>query len=152
MYGDGMQVRDWLHVEDHCRAIDLILHSPEKFNLFGRAAPQPEDLPIFDISARQAVTNRRIVELILSALGGKDFGSWVEHVTDRPNHDRKYVINPAKIERVLGFSPTVSFEEGIASTVRWYAANESWWRDILKNAPALQIDWKTAKVAGLSIY
>lgn len=149
LYGDGLQVRDWLHVYDHCYAIDLILHYPHKFEFGNSAAFHPEELPIFDISARQAVTNRYIVQLVLESLG-KDPAEWIEYVGDRPNHDRKYLINPEKIERFLGFKPSVSFEDGIRGTVQWYVKNEDWLHGILSTAPTLQIDWDSIKIPGLS--
>ena len=150
LYGDGRQVRDWVHVLDHCGGIDLILHRQGKFEIGQRAATRPEELPIFDISARRPATNREIVELILAALGKPDFDSWIEYVQDRPNHDRKYLINPAKIETQLGFAAGVSLEAGVTDTVRWYVDNEPWWRRVLAAAPELQIHWGSTAVAGLN--
>ena len=150
LYGDGLQVRDWVHVLDHIRAIDLILHRPGKFEFGQRAAAHAEELPIFDISARRPAANREIVQLVLAALGKSDFDSWIQYVEDRPNHDRQYLIDPAKIERQLGFAPVVSLEAGLAETVQWYVDNESWWRGVLARAPALEINWKSAAVPGLT--
>jgi dTDP-glucose 4,6-dehydratase len=140
LYGDGLQRRDWLHVCDHCRALDLVLHRSGKPALNPAAATRPELLPIYDISARQEVTNREVVRLVLDELG-LAFEDWVEAVTDRPNHDRRYRIEPAKIERELGFRPSIPLGEGIRRTVRWYVENQRWWRDILARTDGLQVDW-----------
>jgi dTDP-glucose 4,6-dehydratase len=70
-------------------------------------------------------------------------------VGDRPNHDRRYLINPAKIESALGFAPSIAFEEGIAQTVQWYVDHEPWWRAILERGTALSVDWDTATVVGM---
>jgi dTDP-glucose 4,6-dehydratase len=148
VYGDGLQRRDWLHVTDHCRALDLVLHRQGKFAVGQETATRLEQLPTFDISARQYVSNRALLGLVLKALN-KDPGDWLEEVEDRPNHDRQYRIDPAKIERELGFRPTIALEEGIRSTVRWYVENEKWWRAVLDKAPSLQIDWRSTRVAGI---
>ena len=138
VYGDGLQMRDWLHVIDHCRAIHTILHAP--IDPIGpEAATDPALLPIFDISARHEVTNLEIVRRVLKALDRDD--SWIEHVPDRPNHDRRYLINPEKIEKQLGWSPTYEFESGIAETVQWYVDNEAWWVDIFERKGELQTNW-----------
>lgn len=140
LYGDGLQKRDWLHVLDHCRGIDLVLHQSRKAIIAEDAAVDPSLLPIYDFSARHEVTNREILSLIVDELG-VSFEDCVDFVTDRPNHDRRYLINPAKAERDLGFSPAISFEDGIRATVRWYVDNENWWKPIIKENAALQIDW-----------
>ncbi len=143
VYGDGLQLRDWLHVLDHCRAIHAVLTrapapvSPE-------AATRPELLPIYDVSARHEVTNLAIAELILRRLG-KDPAEWIEHVADRPNHDRRYLIEPAKLECDLGWRPVVDFAAGLAETVDWYVANEAWWQDILRRKGDLQVAWAAAR-------
>lgn len=139
VYGDGLQKRDWLHVIDHCRAIHAVLHadlgpvSPE-------AATNPALLPIFDISARHELTNLEIVSRVVTALG-ENPADWIEHVPDRPNHDRRYVINPDKIERELGWAPSVDFGDALAETVKWYVENEAWWVDIFDRKGELQINW-----------
>jgi dTDP-glucose 4,6-dehydratase len=97
-----------------------------------KAAVRPELLPIYDVSARHEVTNLAIAELILQRLG-KHPEEWIEHVADRPNHDRRYLIEPTKLERELGWLPTVDFAAGLAETVDWYVANEAWWQDILRS-------------------
>jgi dTDP-glucose 4,6-dehydratase len=147
IYGDGLQIRDWLHVVDHCRAIDLILHRKGRFEVPEEAKVRPELLPIFDISARQEVTNREIVGRIIKELG-RDPNEWIEYVADRPNHDRRYSIDPGKIERELGFRASVDIARGIAETVRWYVENEPWWDAILQRSPKLQIDWQKTAVRG----
>jgi dTDP-glucose 4,6-dehydratase len=139
VYGDGLQMRDWLHVLDHCRAIHAILHA-DLDPIPPEAATSPSLLPIFDISARHEVTNLEIVHRVLRQLG-RDPKDWIEHVPDRPNHDRRYLINPEKIERQLGWRPQVDFEVGIAETVQWYVDHESWWRDIFSEKGELQVSW-----------
>jgi dTDP-glucose 4,6-dehydratase len=140
LYGDGMQKRDWLHVSDHCLAIDSILHMKEKVEFGEEAATDSSKLPIFDISARKEVTNIEIVKIILEEMN-LEFDKWVEFVADRPNHDRRYLINPEKIETQLGFVPLTKFDEGIRETVRWYVENRKWWEDILARSKNLQLDW-----------
>ncbi|HTR91992.1 MAG TPA: dTDP-glucose 4,6-dehydratase [Trebonia sp.] len=141
VYGDGLQRRDWLHVLDHCRAIHAVLTAePAPFGQ--EAATRPEQLPIYDVSARHEVTNLAIAELILQRLG-KDPAEWIEHVADRPNHDRRYLIEPAKLEGELGWRPVVDFATALGETVDWYVANEAWWQDILRRKGDLQIAWAT---------
>jgi dTDP-glucose 4,6-dehydratase len=139
VYGDGLQMRDWLHVHDHCNAIFRVLHAdlgpiPEE------AAVNPGKLPIFDISARQEFTNLDIVGRILDRLD-RDPAEWVEHVADRPNHDRRYLIEPAKIESELGWLPEIEFERGLAGTVDWYLKNQDWWERVFASKGELQTDW-----------
>jgi dTDP-glucose 4,6-dehydratase len=136
-------MRDWLHVTDHCRAIHTVLLADAR-PIDPRAAVRPELLPIYDISARHEVTNLAIADVILRRLG-KDPQEWIDHVADRPNHDRRYLIEPAKIERELGWRPTMDFTAGLGETVDWYVANESWWRDILRSKGELQIAWAGRK-------
>jgi dTDP-glucose 4,6-dehydratase len=138
VYGDGLQMRDWLHVIDHCRAIHAIVHAPIE-PVSPEAATDASLLPIFDISARHEVTNLEIVRRVLKALDRDD--SWIEHVPDRPNHDRRYLINPEKIEKQLGWAPSYEFEQGIAETVKWYVDNEAWWLDIFERKGELQTNW-----------
>jgi dTDP-glucose 4,6-dehydratase len=112
IYGDGKQVRDWLYVVDHCRAIALILEKGkigETYCIGGSAERQ----------------NLEVARTILS-LAGKDEDS-IEYVTDRPGHDRRYAISYAKLAQELGWAPEVTFEEGIKKTVDWYVENRSWW-------------------------
>lgn len=141
LYGDGLQKRDWLHVLDHCRGIELVL-GRERGNIPAEAATQPGLLPIFDFSARQELSNRDIIRLVTDALE-VDFDDWTMSVPDRPNHDRRYLIEPAKAEAELGFSPEIPLEQGISDTVRWYRENASWWEPLVKRGN-LQFDWSAA--------
>ena len=115
LYGDGNNVRDWLHVDDHCRAVQLVLEE----GLAGAA---------YNIGGGEELTNRRLTELILSAMGA----SWdsVEHVEDRRGHDRRYALDDSRL-RTLGYRPRHSFRDGLAETIAWYQANEAWWRPLL---------------------
>ena len=139
VYGDGLQQRDWLHVDDHCRAIRAILDAP-RFPVDDAAATQPERLPIWDISARNELTNLEIVRRVLELLG-RSPAEWIEHVPDRPNHDRRYLIEPAKLETVLGWRPEVDFATGLEATVRWYVDHRDWWEAILARTGELAFDW-----------
>ena len=114
LYGDGQNERDWLHVSDHCRALDLLIAS-------GRSGE------VYNIGGGRGVTNAVLAGLILELLGKP--GSLVRHVPDRPGHDRRYSVDTTKL-RSLGWSPQVPFEEGLADTVAWYRQNEWWWRPI----------------------
>jgi dTDP-glucose 4,6-dehydratase len=115
LYGDGLYVRDWLYVEDHCKALDLVLHN-------GKIGE------IYNISGGQEKTNLEITELILKKLNKPK--SLIKHVKDRPAHDRRYALDSSKIKKDLGWKPDFSFEEGIAKTVDWYIANQKWWQKI----------------------
>ena len=139
VYGDGLQKRDWLHVVDHCRAIHAVLRA-DLGPVPAAAATDPSLLPVFDVSARHEVSNLEIVRRVLAELG-RDPEEWIEHVADRPNHDRRYLINPSKIERELGWAPTIEFESGLAETVAWYVENRGWWEDIFTRKGELQVDW-----------
>ena len=139
VYGDGLQMRDWLHVSDHCAAIWTILHAP-RVPVTYEAATRPELLPIYDVSARNERTNLEIVERVLALLGKRP-EEWIEHVPDRPNHDRRYLIDPAKLERELDWKPRVGFDEGIEETVKWYVDHRPWWEAILARTGNLAFDW-----------
>ncbi len=115
LYGDGLNVRDWLHVDDHCRGILLVLQG-------GRAGE------IYNIGGGTELTNRELTSRLL-ALCGKDETS-IEPVADRLGHDRRYSVDCSKIRQELGYVPQVPFEEGLAAVVQWYHDNESWWRPI----------------------
>jgi dTDP-glucose 4,6-dehydratase len=115
VYGDGMQVRDWIHVEDHARGV---LAALEK----GKAGE------VYNFGSRGEKTNIEVVTRIIAMLGVSP--SLLEYVTDRPAHDRRYALDPTKVERALGWKPRRSFEEGLAETVRWYTAHEPWWRAV----------------------
>jgi dTDP-glucose 4,6-dehydratase len=111
VYGDGLQVRDWIYVEDHCRAVDCVTRR-------GRGGE------IYCIGARNERPNIDVVRAILRAVGAPD--SLVTHVTDRPGHDRRYAIDSSKVELELGWTPRESFETGLARTVAWYRAHGEW--------------------------
>jgi dTDP-glucose 4,6-dehydratase len=115
VYGDGLNVRDWIHVRDHCAALDLVLHRGEP----GR---------IYNIGGGNEKTNLEIVRLILSALGKPE--SLITFVADRPGHDRRYAIDCARLRRELGWRPAVTFERGLRETVAWYRENRNWWEKI----------------------
>ncbi len=115
IYGDGLYVRDWIYVEDHCRALDKILHR-------GKAGE------IYNIGGGNEKTNLEITRLILSKLNKPE--SLVKHVKDRPAHDRRYSLDCSKIGAELGWKPETAFEEGIARTVEWYASHQSWWQKV----------------------
>lgn len=115
VYGDGMNVRDWIHVEDHSRAVDAVLR---------RGRPGE----IYNVGGGNERTNIEITKLLIAAMG-KDERS-MKFVPDRPGHDRRYAIDDAKIRAELGVVPQVPFEEGLRATVRWYIDNEPWWRAV----------------------
>jgi len=139
VYGDGLQMRDWLHVDDHCAALWTILHAPQQ-PIPAEAATRPELLPIWDVSGRNERTNLEIVRRVLELLGERP-DDWIEHVADRPNHDRRYLIDPEKLESGLGWRPQIDFEHGIERTVRWYVDHREWWETILARTGELSFDW-----------
>jgi dTDP-glucose 4,6-dehydratase len=116
LYGDGMNVRDWLHVEDHCDAIWAVLQQ----GTLGE---------VYNIGGNNEVANRKITEIILREMG-KSWDQYVQYVKDRPGHDRRYAIDADKIQRELGWSPKHRFEEAIKTTIQWYHTHEQWWRAI----------------------
>jgi dTDP-glucose 4,6-dehydratase len=122
LYGDGLNVRDWLHVDDHCRGIQLVAQG-------GRAGE------VYNIGGGTELTNRELTERLLSACGA-DWSS-VEPVTDRKGHDRRYSVDITKISDELGYAPGVSFETGLAETVQWYRDRREWWQP-LKSRAALK--------------
>ena len=115
VYGDGKNVRDWLYVEDHCRAIELILEN-------GRVGE------VYNVGGHHEKQNIEVVKTILHALGKSE--ELIAFVKDRPGHDRRYSIDPSKIHRELGWLPQTSFDDGIQKTVEWYLQNRSWWEHI----------------------
>jgi dTDP-glucose 4,6-dehydratase len=119
LYGDGLNVRDWLHVDDHCRGVLLVLQS-------GRAGE------IYNIGGGTELTNRDLTDRLL-ALCGRD-ASMIEPVIDRLGHDRRYSVDWSKIKDELGYEPQVGFDEGLAATVQWYRDNEEWWRPLKERA------------------
>ncbi|SCE54572.1 dTDP-glucose 4,6-dehydratase [Streptomyces sp. Termitarium-T10T-6] len=139
VYGDGLQSRDWLHVTDHCAAVHRVLHA-ELGPTPPQAATDPALLPIFDISARHEVTNLDMVHRVVTTLG-LDPAEWIEHIPDRPNHDRRYLINPEKAETRLGWRPVHDFDSALAETVGWYVEHRAWWERILEEKGELGVDW-----------
>jgi len=115
VYGDGLNVRDWIYVEDHCRALDQVLH-------------QGQEGEVYNVGGRSERTNLSVVQTVLDHLGKSH--SLIRFVKDRPGHDRRYAIDFSKIERDLKWRPQVSFEEGIRLTVEWYQEHRPWWRKI----------------------
>ncbi|MCM3493401.1 dTDP-glucose 4,6-dehydratase [Paenibacillus lactis] len=119
IYGDGLNVRDWLYVEDHCSAIDLVIH-------------QGRNGEVYNIGGNNERTNMQIVKTILHELGKPE--SLITHVKDRPGHDRRYGIDPTKTMTELGWKPKHSFETGIKETIQWYLDNKDWWTRIQSGA------------------
>ena len=116
VYGKGDNVRDWLYVEDHCRAIDLVMRK-------GRAGE------VYNVGGHNERTNLEVVKTILKELGKPE--SLITFVTDRPGHDMRYAIDPTKIHSELGWLPETKFEDGIRQTIQWYLDNKKWWQDII---------------------
>jgi dTDP-glucose 4,6-dehydratase len=116
LYGDGMNIRDWLYVEDHCDAIWTVLNKGR----FGE---------VYNVGGNNEITNRVITETLIREMG-KRWDDCVTYVKDRPGHDRRYAIDASKIQRELGWSPKHRFEEANKTTIQWYRDNESWWRSI----------------------
>jgi dTDP-glucose 4,6-dehydratase len=116
VYGDGLNVRDWLYVEDHCKAIDLIIHN-------GKVGE------VYNVGGHNEMANIDIVKLILKELGKSE--DLITYVTDRAGHDRRYAIDPTKIHNDLGWLPETKFADGIVKTIKWYLENESWWQPII---------------------
>jgi len=115
VYGDGLNVRDWLHVRDHCRAIDVVFH---------KGVPGE----VYNVGGNNEKANIEIVKLILKELGKPE--SFIKYVKDRPGHDRRYAIDATKIKNELGWEPEIKFEQGIKETIEWYLNNRDWWERI----------------------
>ncbi len=116
VYGKGENVRDWLHVHDHCTAIDLVIRK-------GREGE------VYNIGGHNERTNLEVVKTILKQLGKPE--SLIHFVTDRPGHDLRYAIDPTKIENELGWKPVYNFDTGIKQTIEWYLNNKTWWENII---------------------
>jgi dTDP-glucose 4,6-dehydratase len=116
VYGEGINVRDWLYVEDHCKAIDLIIHK-------GRVGE------VYNVGGHNEMRNIDIVRMICKELGKPE--SLITHVTDRKGHDMRYAIDPTKIHNELGWLPDTKFEDGIKKTIKWYLENRDWWEEII---------------------
>ena len=115
VYGQGVNVRDWLYVEDHCKAIDLIIHNGKIGELY-------------NIGGHNEMRNIDIVRLICRKLGKPE--SLITYVADRKGHDLRYAIDPSKINAELGWQPETRFEDGIGKTIQWYLDNRNWWEPI----------------------
>ena len=116
VYGNGANVRDWLYVEDHCAAIDMIIHD-------GTVGE------VYNIGGHNERTNLQVVKTIINELGKDE--SLITYVTDRAGHDMRYAIDPTKIHNELGWAPTTSFDVGIKRTIKWYLDNKEWWENII---------------------
>ena len=116
IYGTGENIRDWLYVEDHCKAIDLIIHN-------GRIGE------VYNVGGHNEKANIDIVKIILEELGKTE--SLIKYVSDRKGHDMRYAINPTKINNELGWLPNIKFEDGIKKTIKWYLENREWWETII---------------------
>lgn len=116
VYGEGLNVRDWLYVEDHCKAIDLVIHK-------GRIGE------VYNIGGHNEMRNIDIVKLIVHTLGKSE--DLITYVTDRKGHDLRYAIDPTKIHNELGWLPETKFADGIQKTIKWYLENQSWWEPII---------------------
>jgi dTDP-glucose 4,6-dehydratase len=119
VYGDGLNVRDWLYVRDHCAALDIVLR-------------RGKDGRVYNIGGNSEKRNVDLVRLILAELGKPE--KLISFVKDRPGHDRRYAIDASKIGHELGWSPSVTFDEGIKKTIRWYLDNKEWWEKLIKRA------------------
>ncbi len=115
IYGDGLNIRDWIYVEDHCRALDRVLQHGKEGE-------------VYNIGGGSERTNLYVAKSILDRLGKPH--SLIRFVADRPGHDRRYAIDFSKIKRELGWTPTISFEEGIERTIEWYQTHREWWKKI----------------------
>jgi len=123
LYGNGLNVRDWLHVDDHCRGIALALTK-------GRAGE------VYNIGGGTELTNVELTHKILKAMGvGEEF---IQPVEDRKGHDLRYSVDISKINKELGYSPQVNFEDGLLQTINWYKNNEAWWKKHKQSAPAIK--------------
>jgi dTDP-glucose 4,6-dehydratase len=133
LYGDGLHRRDWLHVSDHCRAIQMVLTK-------GRAGE------VYHIGGGTELSNRELAERLLKACGA----TWdmVDHVPDRQGHDRRYSLDITKIREELGYVPRVRFERGLEATVDWYRANRSWWEPLKKSASEMPAEPSWARTPG----
>ncbi|GGM24168.1 dTDP-glucose 4,6-dehydratase [Dactylosporangium sucinum] len=120
LYGDGGNIRDWLHVSDHCAGIQLALEK-------GRAGE------VYNIGGGRELTNKELTQVLLEATG-RDWDAFVTYVEDRKAHDRRYSLSIDKIQNELGYTPAVTFEQGIAETVAWYRDNRAWWEPLKARA------------------
>ncbi len=133
VYGDGTNVRDWLHVEDHCAALTLALEKGKKGE-------------VYNIGGNSERQNLQLVKAILGALGKPE--SLIKYVTDRPGHDKRYAIDASKIKRELGWAPSFVFEQALQQTVEWYVKNRPWWERIVSGAYKSYFDTQYASRLG----
>ncbi|MER2180319.1 MAG: dTDP-glucose 4,6-dehydratase [Carnobacterium inhibens] len=119
IYGDGLNIRDWLHVQDHCQAIDLVLHKGRKGE-------------VYNVGGHNERTNNEIVDIIIDQLELPR--ELIKYVDDRLGHDKRYAIDPTKLESELGWKPKYTFDTGILETIKWYQENEAWWRPLKERA------------------
>ncbi|MDN5372774.1 MAG: dTDP-glucose 4,6-dehydratase [Carnobacterium sp.] len=119
IYGDGLNIRDWLHVQDHCQAIDLVLHKGRKGE-------------VYNVGGHNERTNNEIVDIIIDQLELPR--ELIKYVDDRLGHDKRYAIDPTKLESELGWKPKYTFDTGILETIKWYQENEDWWRPLKERA------------------
>ncbi len=127
LYGTGRQVRDWIYVTDHCHAIDLVVD---------KGVPGT----VYNIAGGNELENVKLVETILEILGKPN--SFIEHVEDRPGHDLRYSLDPARLTKELGWKPRHEFREGLRATVDWYLKNEQWWKPIADDRTLSPTPWK----------
>ena len=125
VYGEGKNVRDWLYVEDHCTAIDLIIRNGK-------------DGEVYNVGGHNERANIDVVKIILKELGKSE--DLIEYVTDRPGHDLRYAIDPHKLETELGWKPKYNFDTGIKETIKWYLDNKPWWEHIISGEYTKYID------------
>jgi dTDP-glucose 4,6-dehydratase len=127
LYGDGMNVRDWLHVDDHCHALDLLVE-------------RGQNGEVYNIGGGNEITNRDLTHRLLGLVGKTS--ALIKPVSDRPGHDRRYSLDSTKL-RALGWTPQTSFEAGLQTTVEWYRRNEWWWRPIKEGDVAFRAYYET---------
>jgi dTDP-glucose 4,6-dehydratase len=127
VYGSGRQIRDWIHVQDHCQAVELVMKK-------GKAGE------IYNIAGGNQIENMKVAETILKMLDKPP--SLIEHTEDRPGHDFRYRLDSSKIRNELGWKPRRSFEEGLRETVKWYLDNEPWWTPITNDKILSPTPWK----------
>ncbi|SPQ01379.1 dTDP-glucose 4,6 dehydratase, NAD(P)-binding [Candidatus Sulfobium mesophilum] len=141
VYGDGMNIRDWIYVIDHCRAVDIVFHkgrSGDVYNIGGKNEQRNIDIVkklLVEVARKGGMPEERLLDLIL-------------FVKDRPGHDRRYAIDPSKMERELCWGPETGFDDGIAKTVEWYLANRGWWQRIISGEYQSYYEMQYGKRAG----
>ena len=127
VYGDGRNTRDWIHVEDHCEALDLVMRN-------GKSGS------IYNVAGGNELKNLELVKMILEIMGKPE--SLIEFVEDRPGHDRRYSLDDKKIKKELGWEPKHNLEHGLQETVEWYLKNEKWWRPLVEEKTLSPAPWK----------